>query len=171
MNTFQATCICKPLPWKSHVVDILFSGRAAPGQNVRIPRARAAVSVGTVATRCGASLTLLQSCTQQRREPWLGRRDSKTHLPSQTIHCGQQTVTAEEDFLFAFLSKWPLQIKIVKETWCVVQDSTVVHRPHEWWGPAVLFRRSRVSTITSERQKYLDIYHYQLWCSNIPFSC
>ena len=32
-------------------MDILFSGRAAPGQNVRIPRARAAVSVGTVATR------------------------------------------------------------------------------------------------------------------------
>ena len=68
----------------------------------------------------------------ERALAWLARRDSKTHLPSQTIHCGQQTVTAEEDFLFAFLSKWPLQIKIVKETnWCVVQDSTVVHRPHE----------------------------------------
>ena len=165
MNTFQATCICKPLPSKSHVVDILFSSRAAPGQNVRIPRARAAVSVGTVATR-RRGFTHTPAVLHAAAE-----RDSKTHLPSQTIHCGQQTVTAEEDFLFAFLSKWPLQIKIVKETWCVVQDSNVVHRPHEWWGPAVLFRRSRVSTITSERQKYLDIYHYQLWCSNIPFSC
>ena len=32
-------------------------------------------------------------------------RDSKTHLPSQTIHCAQQTVTAEEDLLLlSFLS-------------------------------------------------------------------
>ena len=64
--------------------------------------------VGTVATRWrGFTHTrgvLLQSCTQQRREPWLGRRDSKTHLPSQTSHCGQQTVTAEEDFLSILLS-------------------------------------------------------------------
>ena len=106
----QVTCMCKTLPSKSHVVDILFSSRAAPGQNVRIPRARAAAVQWWHSYYATAGLHS-HSCSPARSSgDSLGRRDSKTHLPSHTIYCGQQNVS-EEDFLFSFLSKWPLQAK------------------------------------------------------------
>ena len=106
-------------------MDILFSGRAAPGQNVRIPRARAAVSVGTVATRW-RGFTHTPAVLHAAAE-----RDSKTHLPSQTIHCGQQTVTAEEDLLLLSFLSGLSKSKLLETNWCVVHDSTVVHRPIE----------------------------------------
>ena len=123
MNTSKVKALACANRCRQRVMLWIFyflAGRRRVKMYVYRERGLQQCSGGTVATRWRGFTLHSHSCSPARSSgESLGRRDSKTHLPSHTIHCGQQNNVSEEDFFLSSL--------------CGLSKSKAVNRPMDVW--------------------------------------